>query len=378
MFESQISAGGVEKLPFPHNLRISSWSYDMAGHAKKCVERYCELANKSKQQLYKVSTPCIDDHHFKEEEMGSVGELSTICSQMFWNVFTWLVLVDPKSCCPWINLLDPWRNGPKLILQETLNTQNWRQVDSHVCSEAQHSCHTCVPMSWMCTKQTSLSHNSTEADIISVDAGFTLSITQFYRSWHNFCGCRVYTLDLDWSISFSIESIKQNQGFQCVTGKPVTGKIWLNTLSSKIDFIHWHFHPNTISFNDTFIQKQFHPMTLSSKTLSSNFDTFIQWHFHPKHFHPLTISSNEFLIRWHFHPMTFSTNNGFIQKITCGTINTVRVCVKASPAEGRRRLHTNTAYARLSGFNRPSSEASPAFGRRCFTWKPVETRKAGV
>ena len=34
MFESRISAGGVEKLPFPQNLRISSWSYDMAGHAK--------------------------------------------------------------------------------------------------------------------------------------------------------------------------------------------------------------------------------------------------------------------------------------------------------------------------------------------------------
>ena len=46
MFESRISAGGLEKLPFTQNLRISSWSYDMAGHAKKCVERYCELANK--------------------------------------------------------------------------------------------------------------------------------------------------------------------------------------------------------------------------------------------------------------------------------------------------------------------------------------------
>ena len=58
MFESRISAGGAEKLPFPQNLRISSWSYDMARHAKKCVERYCELANKTTQQLYKVSTPC--------------------------------------------------------------------------------------------------------------------------------------------------------------------------------------------------------------------------------------------------------------------------------------------------------------------------------
>ena len=82
MFESRISAGGVEKLPYPQNLRISSWSYDMAGHKKKCVERYCELANKATQQLYKVSTPCIDDHHFKEEEMKSVGELSHGCSQI--------------------------------------------------------------------------------------------------------------------------------------------------------------------------------------------------------------------------------------------------------------------------------------------------------
>ena len=54
----------------------------MAGHAKKCVERYCELANKTTQQLYKVSTPCIDDHHFKEEETKSVGELSHVCSQI--------------------------------------------------------------------------------------------------------------------------------------------------------------------------------------------------------------------------------------------------------------------------------------------------------
>ena len=82
MFESRFSAERVEKLPFTQNLRISSWSSDMAGHAKKCVERYCELANKTTQQLYKVSTPCIDDHHFKEEETRSFGELSNVCSQI--------------------------------------------------------------------------------------------------------------------------------------------------------------------------------------------------------------------------------------------------------------------------------------------------------
>ena len=35
MFESRISAGATENLPCSENLRISSWSYDMEGHAKK-------------------------------------------------------------------------------------------------------------------------------------------------------------------------------------------------------------------------------------------------------------------------------------------------------------------------------------------------------
>ena len=69
------------RLEKPHAITIT-WSYDMEGHAKKCLERYCELANKTTQQLYKVSTPCIDYHHLKEEEMKSVGELSQVRSQI--------------------------------------------------------------------------------------------------------------------------------------------------------------------------------------------------------------------------------------------------------------------------------------------------------
>ena len=82
MFELRISAERTEKLPYSANFRISSWSYDMEGHAKKCVVRYCEPSNKTTQQLYKGSTPCIDDHHFKEEELKSVGELSQVCFQI--------------------------------------------------------------------------------------------------------------------------------------------------------------------------------------------------------------------------------------------------------------------------------------------------------
>ena len=38
------------------------------GHAKKCVERYCEVANKTTEQSYKVATPCLDEQQLKEEE----------------------------------------------------------------------------------------------------------------------------------------------------------------------------------------------------------------------------------------------------------------------------------------------------------------------
>ena len=43
---------------------------------------YCELAEKTTEQLCEVATPCMDDHQFKDEEKKSVRELSTICSQL--------------------------------------------------------------------------------------------------------------------------------------------------------------------------------------------------------------------------------------------------------------------------------------------------------
>ena len=61
MFESRISAGAKGK-PTHKSFRepdaetISSRSYDMEGHAKKCVERCCELSNKTTHKLYSRDT----------------------------------------------------------------------------------------------------------------------------------------------------------------------------------------------------------------------------------------------------------------------------------------------------------------------------------
>ena len=52
------------------------------GHAQTCGERSFELAEKKTEQLHKVSTPCLDAHHFKKEELETVGDLSNVCSQI--------------------------------------------------------------------------------------------------------------------------------------------------------------------------------------------------------------------------------------------------------------------------------------------------------
>ena len=65
----------------PHAHTVA-WSFYVEGHAQKCGERHCEFANKKEKQLSKVSHPCLDDQQFKKEELESVGELSTVCSQI--------------------------------------------------------------------------------------------------------------------------------------------------------------------------------------------------------------------------------------------------------------------------------------------------------
>ena len=203
MFESRISAGGTEKLPFSENLRISSWSYDMEGHAKKCVVRYCELANKTTQQLYKVSTPCIDDHHFKEEEMKSVGELSHVCSQIVLECLhlarigrpdiLWSVNKLERPSTKWTKACDKLLNRLISYIQHTCEYKQYCYVgntakqckltlfqDSDFAGDLEDSKSTSggtltfVQISWMCKRQTSVSHGSTEFEIISLDAGLRL------------------------------------------------------------------------------------------------------------------------------------------------------------------------------------------------------------
>ena len=179
----------------------------MAGHAKKCVERYCELANKMTQQLYKVATPRIDYHHFEEEELKSVGELSKVCSQIVLK-FLYLARIGRPDILWSVNklarLIAKWNRACdkrlSLLISYIHHTSEYKQYchvgntanqcrlglfqDSDFARDLEDSkstsggtlyifgSHTFVPISWMCETQTSVSHSSTESEIISLDAGF--------------------------------------------------------------------------------------------------------------------------------------------------------------------------------------------------------------
>ena len=51
----------LTKEPFSSK-KITSWCFDMAGHAEKCADRYCELANKTASSFQQAATPCTEDH----------------------------------------------------------------------------------------------------------------------------------------------------------------------------------------------------------------------------------------------------------------------------------------------------------------------------
>ena len=77
--------------------------------------------NKTTQQLYKVSTPCIDDHHFKggriEIRRRIAKSMLSNCSDM---PCTWHVLEDPIFHGQRSNLHDRSQNGPKLVTNDYL------------------------------------------------------------------------------------------------------------------------------------------------------------------------------------------------------------------------------------------------------------------
>ena len=165
----------------------------MEGHAETCVERYCESAQKDVSILQQPATPCIDDHLIPPEDCETTRELSTVCAQIVLVCvylarpvrpdFLWSVNTLARSVTKWSKACDK----RLLIFTNYINqTKNCRQ-SSHVGDQIEDrklccfqdasfagdlrdskstsggllcvfGAHTFVPISWMCKKQTAVSH----------------------------------------------------------------------------------------------------------------------------------------------------------------------------------------------------------------------------
>ena len=75
MFESRISAGATEKSPYSEICVSLHGPMTWKAITRSVWNDIVSWRTKRLNNSYKVSTPCIDDHHFKEEELKSVGEL---------------------------------------------------------------------------------------------------------------------------------------------------------------------------------------------------------------------------------------------------------------------------------------------------------------
>ena len=168
--------------------------------------------------LQKVSTPCIDDHHFKEEELKSVGELSKVCSQIVLKCFflvrlgrldiPWSVNKFVRSITKWTKACDKRLSRLITYIHHTCEYKHYGYFgniviscklglfqDSDFAGDLEGSIptpggtfcvfgsRTLVPISWMCKKQTAVSHSSTESEIISLDAGLRLDGIPALELW---------------------------------------------------------------------------------------------------------------------------------------------------------------------------------------------------
>ena len=187
----------------PHAKTVA-WSYDMEGHAKKCVERYCELANKRRCNCTQFQRLAWMIQTSRKKELETAGELPDDCSQMVLKCL-YLARIGRLDILWSVNKLaravtkcSGACDGRKARLISFIHATNDYRQYCHVGNTAQHcilglfqdsdfsgdfedskstlggiSCifgsRTFVPFSWMCKKQTSASHSSTESEIISPD-----------------------------------------------------------------------------------------------------------------------------------------------------------------------------------------------------------------
>ena len=205
------------------------------------------LSNSTKYLLHASMTTT------SKKETKSVGELSNTCSQIVLKCLylarigrldiLWSVNKLARSITKWTKACDKRLNRLISYIHHTCEYKQCCHVgntakqcrlglfqDSDFAGDLEDSkstsggtlcvfgSHTFVPISWMCKKQTSVSHSSTESEIISLDTGLR---------WDGLLALELW--DLIVSVLGNISRISDR------TGKPVNGEDKHHKSHNKID-----------------------------------------------------------------------------------------------------------------------------------------------
>ena len=220
------------KLPGWWNFTHRRWRGDMEGMLKIVLNDIVNWQTRKWSNFTKVSASLFGWSSMDpQEELESVGELivKKFARKLFGNASIWHELDDVTSCGQWTSLQRSVTNWIRAcdkrlarLISYLLHTNDCRQC-CHVGNTAQHCrlglfqdsvfagdvedsksmfrrclahfrkqniCYTIqksiserilcifgsqtfVPVSWMCKKQSSVSHSSTKSEVISLDAGLT-------------------------------------------------------------------------------------------------------------------------------------------------------------------------------------------------------------
>ncbi len=198
---------------------VRAWENGMEGQTAQCVERYLELAKLTlKRPTKKVDTPCLDDHQFKPEYVYTKGRLSPAAARSVLKALFTARLV--RGDCMWtVNYLARYVTKWSVVRDKRLHrliSYMWYTRDyvqsSHVCNfpnecmlgmfadasfagDVEDSTSTSgmtlclfgsrtfVPLAWLCRKQTAVSHSSTEAELVALEAALRLYCLPCLELW---------------------------------------------------------------------------------------------------------------------------------------------------------------------------------------------------
>ena len=177
----------------------------MKGHVQQSIDRYLDLAKKPRTSLMPVATPCIDDHMLLETDFTHEGVLSIQAARIVLKALyvarmgrpdiLWAVNSLARCVTKWTVAADKRLHR---LISYMEHTKDWVQTcwvgdkitdcflmlfaDASFAGDLTDAKSTTggylclvgpttfVPISWICKKQTSVSHSSSEAEVVALDA----------------------------------------------------------------------------------------------------------------------------------------------------------------------------------------------------------------